>query len=182
MPASLIASVQCCLRGLRQARPLHDCEREFLAREFGTSLALHVLRICGGGQPTGRVAWQPFGARIQMHDRCFEQGDPRAPLKLLAYPTFAHEALHVWQRQHRHCALNVSVDGLWLGATRGARAYDYDSTIVDPELMLQHFRSGNIERQGRMFEDYVRSNITTPEARDGRFSEVARYVRSGACG
>jgi hypothetical protein len=42
---------------------------------------------------------------------------------------------------------------------------------------LQEFLRGNIEQQGQMFEDYVRSNVTDPKARDARFEQVAQYVR-----
>src|SRR5687768_14770013 len=115
-----------CVRGCLRPRALTDSERAFVSREFGPSLDPDVLRLAGGGQPTGRPAWQPLGALIQVDDRYFEAGDPRAPLREMAYPMFAHEALHVWQRRHKHCAVNVSIDGLWLGATRGLDAYCYD--------------------------------------------------------
>jgi hypothetical protein len=74
--------------------------------------------------------------------------------------------------------VHVSLDGLWLGMVRGRRAYDYDRKLRDPTAVLQEFLVGNVERQGQMFEDYVRSHVTDPKARDERFAQVAHYVRS----
>lgn len=175
----ILRALRGCIAGLGAPRPLAAVERAFLVQEFGSSLPVARLRIAGGGQPTGRAAWQPWGGLIQLDDRYFEQADPSAPLAIDAYPSFAHEALHVWQRVHRHCVINVSIDGLWLGAFQGRRAYRYDRTLVEPAAVLATFRAGNIEQQGQMFEDYVRSNICEPQARDPRFALVARYVRSG---
>jgi hypothetical protein len=165
------------LRGLIRPRALLDSERDFLEREFGHSLELERLRIAGGGQPLGRLAWQPAAALIQMADVCFEHDDPEQAVRPAAYPIFAHEALHVWQRVHKQCAVHVSVDGVWLGLVRGRSAYAYDARLEDPELVLQEFLSGNIERQGQIFEDYVRSNVEVIHARDPRFLAVADYVR-----
>jgi hypothetical protein len=165
------------LRAFFKARPLHDVEYEFLEREFGQSLALERLRIAGGGHPFGRLGWQPVAARIQLSDHCFEASDPSQPVLRERWPVLAHEALHVWQRVHRHHRLGVSVDGLYLGVARGRAAYIYDRGLTDPALLLQEFLSGNIEQQGQIFEDYVRSNVIDPEARDARFEQVAQYVR-----
>jgi hypothetical protein len=169
--------VAASLRGLRRLRPLCDAEREFVRREFADSVRVDALRIAGGGHPTGRCAWQPIGALIQMDDACFERSDPGNALRLAAYPTLAHEVLHVWQRQHRHCVVNVSVDGIWLGITRGGAAYAYDRTAVDPQGMLAQFLAANIEGQGQMYEDYIRSNVADPDSRDPRYALIAAYVK-----
>ena len=164
--------------GLRDARPLSERERAFLAREFGASLALHRLRIAGGGHPLGRLAWQPTAALMQFADACFEGGSAQRDLRSEYYPVLAHEALHVWQRVHRQCAVHVSVDGLWLGIARGRDAYAYDRTLRDPLQVLRAFQSGNIECQGQMFEDYVRSGVEASNDRDPKFAAVADYVRN----
>jgi hypothetical protein len=130
----------------------------------------------------GRVAWQPAAALIQLADACFEASDPLCAVRSEAYPIFAHEALHVWQRVHRHCEVHVSLDGLWLGLVRGREAYAYDRSLLDPALVLREFLAGNIERQGQMFEDYVRSNVDAAHARDPKFVAVADYVRARARG
>jgi hypothetical protein len=170
--------VAASLHGLRGLRGLGEAEREFVAREFGQSVRVEELRIAGGGHPTGRCAWQPIGALIQLNDDCFEHSQPGEPLRLAAYPTLAHEVLHVWQRRHRHCVVNVSVDGLWLGLTRGRAAYAYDRTVDDPRAMLAQFLAANIEGQGQMYEDYVRSSVGDPDTRDARFELIAAYVRA----
>jgi hypothetical protein len=162
-------------------RRLRQSELDFVEREFGSSLPLQRLRLSGGGQPTGRCAWQPFGALIQMDDKFFQACDPSHPLRVFAYPTLAHEALHVWQRIHGQCVVNVSVDGLFLGLTRGQRAYRYDVSDRDPRVMLRRFLAGNIEQQGQMFEDYIRSNIEDEASRDPSFQLIARYVRARTC-
>jgi hypothetical protein len=165
------------LRGFFRARPLLAVEYAFLRGEFGESLDLERLRIAGGGHPFGRLGWQPMAARIQLSDQCFEDSDPRLAVRQERWPVLAHEALHVWQRVHRHHRLGVSVDGLYLGVAHGRAAYVYDRGLTDPALLLQEFLRGNIEQQGQIFEDYVRSNVTDPEARDARFEQVAQYVR-----
>jgi hypothetical protein len=170
------------LRGLFRPRRLLPEERDFLRREFADSLDCDSLRLAGGGQPLGRVAWQPMAALIQLSDGCFDADDPTRAVRQEALPIFAHEALHVWQRVHRHCALHVSVDGLWLGIAHGARAYRYDKQLQDPAALLGEFLAGNIERQGQMFEDYVRSNVHVLRARDPKFAAIAQYVRARQLG
>ena len=165
------------LRALAKARALHDVERAFLAREFGQSLDLARLRLAGGGHPFGRLGWQPMAARIQLSDTCFEASNPDRPVLKERWPLLAHEVLHVWQRVHRQHRLGVSVDGLILGVARGRAAYAYDRSLTDPALLLREFQRGNIEQQGQIFEDYVRSNVSEPQARDARFEQVAQYVR-----
>jgi hypothetical protein len=166
------------LSALVSPRPLTPLEREFLEAEFDASLDLNPVRVAGGGHPLGRLAWQPTAALIQLSDHCFEQADPTRSVRSGALPVLAHEALHVWQRVHKQCAVNVSVDGLWLGVRHGAAAYRYDRSLQDPERVLQEFLKGNIEQQGQIFEDYVRSHVSDRRRRDTRFAAVARYVRN----
>jgi hypothetical protein len=165
------------LAALASWRPLLPREREFLADEFGDSLDLSRIRIAGGGHPLGRIAWQPTAALIQLGDVCFEAGDSERALALQHFPILAHEALHVWQRVHKHSRFGVSIDGLLLGALRGRDAYIYDTGLSDPAELLTEFLHGNIEQQGQIFEDYVRSNVSIPRARASKFQHVAHYVR-----
>lgn len=176
-PVAALAMPVVSVRAFFRARPLLDIEREFLAQEFGESLDLDRLRIAGGGHPFGRLGWQPVAGRIQLSDACFEDSDPSRAVRQERWPVLAHEALHVWQRVHRHHRLGVSVDGLLLGVVRGRAAYAYDRSLCDPALVLQAFLRGNIEQQGQMFEDYVRSHVTDPKARAAKFELVAQYVR-----
>jgi hypothetical protein len=48
----------------------------------------------------------------------------------------------------------------------------------DPVQMLMGFSRGNIEQQGRIFEDYVRAAQEGQD--DSRFALIASYVRSAA--
>lgn len=181
MPRSPMLTLTRPVRSVRaffRARPLLEVERVFLAAEFGESLDLRRVRLAGGGHPFGRVGWQPFAARIQLSDTCFEASDPERPVRVALWPVLAHEVLHIWQRVHRHHRVGVSVDGLILGIARGRAAYAYDRALTDPALVLSAFLSGNIEQQGQMFEDYVRSNVTQPRGRDAKFDHVAQYVRA----
>jgi hypothetical protein len=182
MVGRALASSKCALHSVRQLgrlRPLLECEAQFLAREFGDSLALSQLRIAGGGHPFGRLAWQPRAHWIQLHDSVFEAADSARPIRSEYWPVLAHEALYVWQRVHRHHRISVSVDGLWLGVVAGRAAYRY-SVGDDPSEVLRAFLDGNIEQQGQMFEDYVRSNVFRHEARDAKFEHMARYIRERA--
>jgi hypothetical protein len=176
-PVAALGRPVLSVRAFFKARALHDVERAFLAQEFGESLDLDRLRIAGGGHPFGRLGWQPMAARIQLCDSCFEAADPARPVLQVRWPVLAHEALHVWQRVHRQHRLGVSVDGLILGVARGRAAYAYDRSLTDPGQLLEAFLRGNIEQQGQIFEDYVRSCVTDPSARDARFEHVAQYVR-----
>jgi hypothetical protein len=173
----LLGQLRSSLAALASWRPLSAREREFLAHEFGDKLELSRIRIAGGGHPLGRIAWQPMAALIQLADACFEAGDPEQSIAPQHFPILAHEALHVWQRVHDHSRLGVSVDGLLLGAFRGREAYIYDQRLSDPAEVLDAFLRGNIEQQGQMFEDYVRSNVSVPRARAAKFEHVAHYVR-----
>jgi hypothetical protein len=164
-------------RQLAHFRPLLPVEQRFLSAEFGDSLDLSRLRLTGGGHPLGRIGWQPGGGMIQLCDAAFEAHDPTQPVRLRYWPVLAHEALHVWQRVHRHYRVGVSVDGLVLGALRGRAAYRYAKGNSDPAAVLDIFLAGNIEQQAQIFEDYVRSNVLVVQARDVRFCRVARYVR-----
>ena len=185
MPGFSVAALGLPVRSLRaffKARVLHDVERTFLNQEFGASLDLDRLRIAGGGHPFGRLGWQPLAARIQLSDQCFEASDPAQAVRKAVWPVLAHEALHVWQRVHRQHRFGVSVDGLYLGVAHGRAAYVYDRSLTDPELLLREFLLGNIEQQGQIFEDYVRSNVIDPKGRDARFERVAEYVRKKRLG
>ena len=125
-----------------------------------------------------------MAALIQLADCCFEAGDPARAIRHEALPIFAHEALHVWQRVHRHCAVHVAgvERACGSGAAHYVRAYRYDTRLADPAELLREFLAGNIERQGQMFEDYVRSNVHVLRDRDPKFAAIAQYVRARAIG
>jgi hypothetical protein len=70
------------------------------------------------------------------------------------YSLFAHEALHVWQRQYGEW---VTLKGFFLqiGRVFGIDPYEYDRSIYKPHELLSVFKAGNIERQAQIFEDFV---------------------------
>lgn len=156
-------------------RPLTEGERAFLRHYFGASLALDRIRV---GRSLGRRSWSPFGARISLVTPLFEGGDPARSVKLespYAAAVFAHEALHVWQRQHGRA---VTREGavLQAGYVLGVRdPYAYDHSLRDPRDLLAVFVLGNIEQQGKIFEDYVYAERTGRDTH--RFEEVVTWVR-----
>jgi hypothetical protein len=157
------------------ARRLFASEEEFLETYFGSALRREPVRVA---LSIGRRCWSPYGNRISLTRHCFDGGDPRAAVRLdepSIAAVFAHEALHVWQRQHR---VWVTLRGAVLQAgyvLRIADPYLY-TPHEDPAVMLSRFTSGNIERQGRIFEDYVREQQSERDA--SRFALVASHVRS----
>jgi hypothetical protein len=152
-------------------------EQRFLQRYFGESLDLAPIRM---GTSIGSRSWSPYGARISLVRSLYRDGDPDAPVDL-ADPAraavFAHEAIHVWQRQRgravtRQGAVLQTFDALGL---RDPYAY---RPRRDPRCQLTEFVLGNIEQQGRMFQDYVFAQLTGQATQ--RFSHIASWVRLSA--
>lgn len=158
-------------------RPLSAAEAAFASRYFGGSLALGAVRV---GTSLGRRCWSPYASRISLTRTCFVERDPRNDVWLddaRVCATFAHELLHVWQRQR---GVRVTLKGAWLQTQlllRWANPYRYQSAH-EPEAMLAQFIDGNIEQQGQIFEDYVFADRTA--APTARFAAIAEHVRSGA--
>jgi hypothetical protein len=157
-------------------RRVHAAERGFLEQLFAASLAIDRVWI---GSSLGRRSWSPFGNRISLTHDLFEQRDARAPVRLeepRAASIFAHEALHVWQRQHGR---RVTWQGAWLqaGYTLGLfDPYAYDVRVAQPADLLALFVLGNIEQQGRIFEDFVFATCTGRDV--SRYARVAAWVRN----
>jgi hypothetical protein len=146
-------------------------ERAFLREFFAGSLDIERIWI---GSSLGKRSWSPLAGRISLTRDLFAGTevaleDPRAA------SIFAHEALHVWQRQHGRA---VTREGAWLqaGYTLGMfDPYAYDTRVVDPGDLLAMFVLGNIERQGRMMQDYVFSACSGGDTT--RFAKIAAWVR-----
>jgi len=158
-----------------RGRPLSDNEREFLQTCFGDSLHDAPIRVASS---IGHRSWSPYGHRISLVRTHFVRGSAREELRLDDPSTascLAHEALHVWQRQHGRRVTWEAIP-LQVGYTLGRfDPYSYDRT-TDPVRMLEQFVQGNVEQQGKIFEDYVYT------LRDGRetaaFEAVAHHVRA----
>ena len=157
-------------------RRLRDDERAFLAEYFGRALDLDRIWL---GVSLGARCWSPFGNRISLTASMYERLDARASVRLgdpRCASIFAHEAVHVWQRQHGR---GVTREGavLQTGYTLGLfDPYAYDERVSDPRSLAALFALGNIEQQGRIFEDYVFAARTGREIT--RFAKVAEWVRS----
>jgi hypothetical protein len=156
-------------------RRASERERAFLAHFFHGALDVDPIWI---GSSLGKRSWSPLGGRISLTNDLFRERDPRAEVQLddaRAASIFAHEALHVWQRQHGRA---VTREGAWLqaGYTLGwFDPYAYDTRVQDPADLLALFALGNIERQGRIMQDFV---FAACSGRDtARFVKVAAWVR-----
>jgi hypothetical protein len=156
-------------------RPLLPAETSFLAHYFGNALSFERMRI---GLSIGQRCWSPYGNRMSLTRKCFESSDPQQAVNLddpYIASTFAHEALHVWQRQHD---VWVTLHGAVLQTgyvLRLSNPYAYQSTN-DPSALYTQFKSGNIEQQGKIFEDYVYAHRTGADT--SRFALIVANVRS----
>ncbi|MET0343594.1 MAG: hypothetical protein ABW252_21460, partial [Polyangiales bacterium] len=80
-------------------RRVTDGERAFLRHYFGDALGIDRIHV---GSSLGRRSWSPYGGRISLVRELFHERDPRAEVRLdvpSIAAVFAHEAVHVWQRQ-----------------------------------------------------------------------------------
>ncbi|HEX5660452.1 MAG TPA: hypothetical protein VFX59_24825 [Polyangiales bacterium] len=145
-------------------------ERAFLRSFFADSLDVDRIWI---GSSLGQRSWSPFGARISLTRDLFA-GAEVALDDARAASIFAHEALHVWQRQHGRA---VTREGAWLqaGYALGRDPYAYDRAVHDAGDLLAMFVLGNIERQGRMMQDYVYAACSGGDT--ARFRKIATWVQ-----
>lgn len=167
------------LRRITRARALTAGERGFLGRYFDGSLDPDHIAI---GVSIGHRCWSPYGNRISLTARHFVAGDPRKEVVLGdagVASTFAHEALHVWQRQHGQW---VTLRGIPLQAGYAlglCDPYRHDSS-EDPREMLNIFLGGNIEQQGRIFERYVYASQTGGDT--AAYRDIALHVAGAPFG
>lgn len=163
-------------------RPLLSEEQAFLRRYFGDAL----------GAPMGgfRIALRRFGDTkralslnggfMSFPRDYFLDRDPARPLNC-RHPAigsvFAHEVLHQLQRRN---GCWVTVNATVLQLLYAMKLYDPYAyrPLADPVAMLALFRRANCERQGQMFQDYVRKAIAG-EA-DDAYRLIADYVKN-AC-
>ena len=154
---------------------------------FGASLNVDVIdleqSIHGGG-------WSPSGNNISLPLNYFTNSNECEELNLsdpAIYSVFAHEALHVWQRQHGRDVTSEAIP-LQLGRFFSFGTYDpydYDDSISDPSKLLGIFKSGSVEQQGSIFQDYVyrhQLNLIEFQKQSGiryrvnKFLDIADYV------
>lgn len=155
-------------------RRLTERESRFLAGYFGEALDLEPVRL---GTSLGARCWSPYGARISLVRSLYCEGRPEAEVDLqnpYAASVLAHEAIHVWQRQH---GVFVTLRGALLQALYIAKIRDPYAYCAhrDPRCMLSEFVLGNLEQQGKIFQDYV---FRAQRGEDVRpFERVAAWVR-----
>jgi hypothetical protein len=158
-------------------RRLHDEEQRFLSHYFGQALDLAPIRL---GTSLGRRSWSPYGARISLVRALYRGGDPDAPVELAdpaCAAVFAHEAIHVWQRQRGRAVTRQGavLQTLYALGLRDPYAY---RPREDARCLLAEFVLGNIEQQGRIFQDYVFASRRGRAV--GRFARIAAWVRLSA--
>lgn len=155
-------------------REASEREREFLARYFGDSLDCGRLRIVAS---LGRRSWSPFGSRISLVRGHFVDADAKREVELsdpLSAAVFAHEAMHVWQRQGGRRVTWEAIP-LQVGYWAGRDPYAYEA-CEDAEGMLEQFKAANVERQAKIVEDFVYRDLRGGDV--GVFELVARHIRS----
>jgi hypothetical protein len=156
-----------------------EAECKFLKTYFGDSLDTRYLRI---GASLGRRSWSPFGHRISLVRKHFRERDAASEIALEdphSASVFAHEAMHVWQRQGGR---RVTWEAIPLQAayTLGRfNPYAYEA-CEDPELMLERFLLANVEQQAKMVEDFVYREQVGVDV--GALASVARHVRTRGVG
>lgn len=161
-----------------RGRQLSAGERDFLQHYFGDALDCGPIRVAAA---PGRRSWSPWGAQIHMAHQHFVDGSSRHEVRLsdpVSAAVFAHEAIHVWQRQYgRH----VTREGAYLQTLYTLGLFDpyaYDRSVTDPRSLAALFAIGSIEQQGRIFQDYVYADRTGADT--SRYAAVARWVRGAA--
>ena len=158
-------------------RRLNADEQRFLSAYFGEALDLDPIRL---GTSIGRRSWSPYGARISLVRGLYREADPDASVDLArpaSAAVFAHEAIHVWQRQRGRAVTRQGavLQTLYILGLRDPYAY---RARADARCQLVEFALGNIEQQGRMFQDYVFAELTGGPVQ--QFSKIASWVRLSA--
>ncbi len=157
-------------------RPLSKSETAFLDGYFGSSLDTSVIDL---GYSLGSRSWSPYGNRISLEKKLWKNGQVNLSDPYAA-SIFAHEALHVWQRQNSRW---VTTEGAFLQGLYSAGVfdpYDYTRSIRADDIMLDQFLNGNVEQQGQMFQDYVYGIETGTNV--GKYGRIADFIRGQSIG
>lgn len=97
----------------------------------------------------------------------------------LSAAVFAHEAMHVWQRQGGRRVTWEAIP-LQVGYTlAGIDPYAYE-VCEDAEGMLSQFMTANVERQAKIVEDFVYRDLCGGDT--SVFEEVAKHIRLRGAG
>ncbi len=161
-------------------RALTKTEADFLRGYFGECLDLSGIDLELTRMSRAR---QIFRENIRMPAAAFKSGELDVTNSQYA-PIFAHEALHVWQRQNGRPVTLLALPLQIGNSLRLINPYNFDMTISDPSAMLTLFKDSNVERQGSIFEAGVRRHMLTTEGRlsaDGRYDAVLNHVKACGC-
>ena len=157
-------------------RSLTVAERRALKLLFGGSLNVDPI---GVGASVHNRPWSPYGNRIGLPDRFFKNRSESGELELsdpYTLSVFAHEALHVWQRQHGEW-VTTSAALLQFGRLlRIYNPYKYDKSVTDPDVLLRQFEEGSVEQQGQIFQSFVYDLRTGKDT--AKYCGVWNYVRN----
>ena len=90
---------------------------------------------------------------------------------------FAHESMHVWQRQQdkKNVFMRALLPQILYTITGGLYdPYNYDKSINDPDKVLKMFLGANVEQQGQIMEDYVRAAENKQDT--SKYSRLSEYI------
>ena len=144
-------------------RPLMDVEAAFLEYFFGRTLDTSTIDVDTdfATRVNGR-AWSPYGGNIRLPKDYFTAGDPCKVVRLehvRIASVFAHEATHVWQRQHYG---SPTLQGIYLQPLNSLgiiNAYTSPATN-EPAEKFRQFARGNSEQQGQIVQDMVFAELS----------------------
>lgn len=157
-------------------RALTQGERDFLRSYFGDCLDLDAIDLKPTRMSEGR---QIFRNNIRMPQAAFK---PDGELDLSGWvwgSHFAHEALHVRQRQNGRPVTLLALP-LQIGKSLHViDPYKIDGGITDPGAMLQYFERSQVERQAAIFDSGVATHMQNGSA--GRFRAVLHRVKNCGC-
>lgn len=160
-------------------RPLELDEKAMLAVHFGNSLDNIIQNFDIKVQRVGDRAVSLNGGRLYFPISNFIENNPTKSLNLqdpAIAAVFGHEVLHQLQRE---VGISVTLRGLILqtGYSLGLNnPYKYQPSL-DPQIMLDTFKKGNPEQQGKIFEDYLTDYNKGNPTRN--FTLIKQYIRNG---
>lgn len=154
-------------------RPLAPAEAAFLRHYFGGSLDTSKIDIDGG---LGTRPYSLFGNTIRMPYGAFIDSICLNDLDLSnarIAALFAHEAMHVMQRQHGKWVTFSAAVPQARYTFGGANPYGYERS-PNSRTMLETFLNGTVEQQGQIFQDYVYAHLTGGDV--GPYADIAAWT------
>jgi hypothetical protein len=162
-------------------RPLTKNERIFLHEHFGPSLNLNVINLV---EMPNYLQWvssatSPWGNTIAMPASLFIDNNPSKEFGLTsdtAAALLAHEAFHVWQRQHGSF---ITIEGFILNAVRILTFDQFNPhyvPITNQQQTYINFLIGGVEEQAVIFQRLVEAHLDNDDKNIHRYYKVEWYV------